>query len=209
MPSLPGRIPLVFAVGLALSGCVNPAMQPKPSLPPPQMSADSVAMDVVFVRFPLGDAELNGKLWDEVDEQHFPAELRQELARNGFRVGVIGNQVPAGAGEAAGADRQAAHPRRGAGGAGRRHGRRPAIRCGRHLQMRAGSRNEILASGVYEQMPVLVREGGELRGQTYSPGPGPSWPPRPFRRATAASAWNWSPSCTTISRGAASSATRR
>ena len=34
--------------------------------------------------------------------------------------------------------------------------------------MRAGGRNEILASGVYEQMPLLVREGGELRGQTYS-----------------------------------------
>ncbi len=166
MPSLPGRIPLVIAVGLVLSGCLNQAIRTKPSLPPPQMSPDSVGMDVVFVRFPLGDAELNGKLWDDVDEQHFPARLRQELARNGFRVGVIGNQVPpplAKLLELAGKppSRDVVQEARAADMEGANHP------VGRHLQMRAGSRNEILASGVYEQMPVLVREAGELDGQTY------------------------------------------
>ena len=58
------------------------------------MSPDSVAMDIIFVRVPLGDAEMNGKMWDEIDEQHFPAELRQRLLNSGFRVGLIGNQVP-------------------------------------------------------------------------------------------------------------------
>jgi hypothetical protein len=167
MSLLPGRIPLLVALGLVVSGCVNPALRPAPSLPPAQMPPDSVGMDVIFIRFPLGDAELNGKLWADVDEQHFPAQLRRELARNGFRVGVIGNEVPPPLAklleladkppprdamqEARPADMEDAnHP------------------IGRHLQMRAGGRNEIIASGVYEQMPLLVREGGELHGQTYS-----------------------------------------
>ena len=37
----------------------------------------------------------------------------------------------------------------------------------RHLQTRAGQRNEIITSGVYEHLPVLLAESGELRGQTY------------------------------------------
>ena len=41
----------------------------------------------------------------------------------------------------------------------------PALR---HLQMRAGRRNEIITSGIYESLPVLVSEAGDLRGQTYS-----------------------------------------
>ena len=38
----------------------------------------------------------------------------------------------------------------------------------RRMQMRVEHRNEIIASTVYEQLPVLLCEGGELRGQTYA-----------------------------------------
>ena len=63
-------------------------------LKPAQMSPDSVVLDVFFVRFPFGDAEANAALWQEVDEQQIPAEVRTRLAENGFRAGVIGNQLP-------------------------------------------------------------------------------------------------------------------
>ena len=104
--------------------------------------------------------------------RRIPGRTRLELARNGFRVGVIGNQVPPArakvlelAGQLKTCD--AVQEWRAADMEGTSH---PS---GRHLQMRAGGRNEILASAVYEQMPLLVREGGELRGRDLLAGPGP------------------------------------
>jgi hypothetical protein len=38
----------------------------------------------------------------------------------------------------------------------------------RHLQIRAGQRSEIIASGVYDKLPVLVNDRGQLCGQTYN-----------------------------------------
>jgi hypothetical protein len=134
------------------------------------MSPDSCVLEVCFVRFPFGDPEVNQQLWQEVDEQHFPAELRRRLAQNGFRVGLLDGQIPAtlsklldlndephAAGEAnqvnqvdlAGPDSQS-----------------PPVRW--HLETRAGQRKVIIASGVYDQLPVLICESGELGGQTYS-----------------------------------------
>jgi hypothetical protein len=153
---------------LALAGCVTPAPQQKSPLRQGQMSPDSVAVEIMFVRFPLGDAEANGKLWNEVDEQSLPWELRERLTRNGFRVGLIGAQVPdvlakllelkdkpSPAGET---QQQISGPELET---------NPRVMT-RHLQMRAGHRNEIVTSGIYEHLPVLVSDFGELGGQTYS-----------------------------------------
>jgi hypothetical protein len=38
----------------------------------------------------------------------------------------------------------------------------------RHLQVRAGQRKEIVASGLYDELPVLISEPGRLGGQTYT-----------------------------------------
>ena len=167
MLSLPGRIASVIVAALILSGCAGtPTVKGRSPLQPSQMSADSVAMEIVFVRFPLNDPDANGKLWDQVDEQYFPAELRQRLAKNGLRAGLIGDQVPAELAKlleskdksppggqvqlASAAELEASvHP------------------MARHLQMRAGHRNEIVASGIYDNMPVLASESGELGGQSY------------------------------------------
>ena len=85
------------------------------------MTPGSVAVDIVFVRCPLGDPAVNEKMWEEIDEQHFPAELRQRLARNGFRAGVIGAQFPR-PGEAPGVERKAAPRRPDSRSPPRRHG---------------------------------------------------------------------------------------
>ena len=171
MFALPGRIPLLLAVGLALSGCINPAVTASKSpLQPPQMPPDSVAMDIIFVRVPLGDAEINGKMWDEIDEQHFPAELRERLLTSGIRVGLIGNQVPRPLAKLLALTdkppgRNDVQQVRAADMAADAEETNHPIR--RHLQMQAGHRNEIIASSVYEQLPVLIAEGGELHGKTY------------------------------------------
>ena len=58
------------------------------------MSPDSVVLEIFFIRFPFGDTAVNEKLWEEIDEQQFSPELRERLARNGFRVGLISGQIP-------------------------------------------------------------------------------------------------------------------
>ena len=189
------------------AGCETVGPTGKSPLQPAQMSPGSVAVDVVFVRCPLGDPAVNEKMWEEIDEQHFPAELRQRLARNGFRAGVIGAQVPQALAKLlelsekppSGDQIHEAQPRR--------HGSEQASDTAA-MQMRAEHRNEIIASTVYEQLPVLLCEGGELRGQTYAQRKRFS-PSRRFRWPTGGFASNSRPNCTTISRVGVSWAIRR
>ena len=130
------------------------------------MSADSVVLDMFFVRFPFGDPAVNEKLWDEIDEQPFAPQLRERLAQNGFRVGLVSGRmpvelskllelsekpVPNGQIEQVKLSDLATQPR--------------VVR--RHLQIRAGQRSEIIASSVYPELTVLLRRWDQLSGQTY------------------------------------------
>jgi hypothetical protein len=152
---------------LAIAGCATSLPKAKSPLAPAHMSPDSVVLDMFTVRFPFGDPAVNEKLWDEIDEQAIPPDLRQRLSRNGFRVGIVSGQMPAelskllelaskpapnGQIEAVSVENLNADPR--------------VMR--RHLPLRAGQPSEILASGVYEQLPVLMCESGQLSGQTYN-----------------------------------------
>ena len=83
----------VLPVLLLLAGC-TPLPKGKSPLMAAQMSPDSVVLDMFFVRFPFGDATLNEKLWAKIDEQQIAPELRERLAQNGFRAGVVSGQMP-------------------------------------------------------------------------------------------------------------------
>jgi hypothetical protein len=56
---------------------------------------DAVQMELAIVRQPSGDAYLAGELWEELDEQVVPLELRPVLQVNGFRVGTLSGGTPA------------------------------------------------------------------------------------------------------------------
>ena len=152
---------------LALAGCTAPLRVTKSPLQPPQMSPDSVVLEMFFIRFPFGDAAANDKLWDQVDEQSFSPALREALTSNGFRVGLVSGQMPvelskllelggkpAPTGEMESAEMSDLE-------------NQPRV-VRRHLQLRAGQRGEIIASSVYPQLPVLVRQSGQVSGQTYN-----------------------------------------
>ncbi len=131
------------------------------------MSADSVVLEILRVNVPCDDPAIGPLLWEEIDEQHFPADLRRKLQRNGFRVGLVGSPIPETlsrlleltdnpppTGEAveidlADMDCQAKVQRR-------------------RIQIRAGRRAEIITSGVREELSVLLCDSGELNGQTYT-----------------------------------------
>ena len=90
---------------LCLSGCRSasqlfppPKNKPLPGggsmLTPLVSEAGTVTLDVFYVRCPYGDPVLNQELWMDVDEQVLSPQKRADLAANGFRAGILGNQIP-------------------------------------------------------------------------------------------------------------------
>jgi len=81
-----------FASGCAL---INTTQKPEASsLPAPPLPASSVVLEVAFARLPLADEAAYSDIWSEVDEQHFPTELRRQMSANGLRCGIVGMQLP-------------------------------------------------------------------------------------------------------------------
>ena len=166
MPSGRRQAVLLLAV-LAIAGCATPLPKAKSPLTPPQMSPDSVVLEMFFVRYPFGDSAVNEKLWQEIDEQCLAPELRERLARNGFRVGQIGGQMPVELSKLL--DLSSKPPPDGQieGAKVADLDTEPRV-VRRHLQLRAGKPGEIIASGVYPELPLLLSESGQLCGQTYN-----------------------------------------
>lgn len=162
------RLPLLALLVLSVaSSCAvvhNPGKSP---LARTQMSRDSVVLDVFFVRFPIGQEQVEDRLWEEIDEQHLNVDTRRQLNKSGFRVGVVTGQIPkklaqllettdkpaAAAGEVQKVQFQELETD-------------PRV-VWRHLQCRTGRRAELLASQVYDELPVLMTEANGLCGQTY------------------------------------------
>jgi hypothetical protein len=167
MLSMLARSAGLWAAFCAVLGCSRlPEQKGELLLQPAQMSADSVVIEVFFVRCPPGDKRLNCELWNEVDEQQVPAEVRERLWANGFRAGLVYGQLPVALSQLL------------------ELGGKPAPNDGvvendfstfepeptvmrRHIQARPARRNEIIASSVYDSLPVLISENGEVRGGTY------------------------------------------
>jgi len=165
-----GRIEsLLIILMLAATGCTLSTPRPKGKSPlhQPQMSPNSIALEIFTIRIPPGDSEQSEQIWREVDEQRLPAELRRRLAKNGFRAGLVGGQIPQSLAklldlkEKASAVGEAQEVNLASPDSA------PRVVM-RHLQTRSGHRNEIIASSVYDQLPLLLNESGELRGRTYS-----------------------------------------
>lgn len=158
---------MVPLVAVAMAGCTPIQPQTAKTLAPPSMSPGSCVLDIFFVRFPMGDEEADGPLWDEIDEQRLPCELRRCLARNGFRAGVVGGRMPFGLARLLELDGKPA----------------PSGECQqvrleelettpkvvrRHLQIRDGQRREILTSDVCAERDVLLSSADGVCGGSYT-----------------------------------------
>jgi hypothetical protein len=171
---------LSFLPWIALAGgcrLLDPAesSQGHSPLQPAQSSPDSVALEIIWARFPMNDPQLSDTMWQEIDETQLSPAVRRELANNGFRVGVVGGTLPdaiaellapAGppVGEAASATKSSTEP--GADDGQNPLLAEPTIRR-RVLQLRRGRRAEVQASEVYGSLPLLVYQDRELGGRTY------------------------------------------
>ncbi|HID76659.1 MAG TPA: hypothetical protein EYP56_11765 [Planctomycetaceae bacterium] len=154
------------ALVLSAIACTPWSKRHTSPLRPAQMSPDSVVLEVFFVRFPFGDSEANGALWQEGDEQHFPPVVRRELVRNGFRVGVVGPQPPAPLARLLALGDQPPGPLGEETTSGDQLGEEPAV-SGWHSQCRAGRRLEIAASKLYPELCLLIPDEGGLCGESY------------------------------------------
>ncbi len=157
---------LRLAAGLILllcpAGCkpIMPETQLHSPLKPPVLSQGSLVLDIFFVRFPFDDEKVNVDLWGEIDEQHFSPECRNRLFHNGFRVGRVGNRIPV---ELAKLLELGEKPVE----TGRPNrldleelAKGPSV-SRRHLQVQPGRRSEIIASEVYDELPVITKDRSE------------------------------------------------
>lgn len=85
---------LLIVASATAVGCTHlePLVKsPLTALPPIK---NAVVLDVLFVRFPLGDPEVNGDVWQEIDELHLTPDERRRLETNGLRAGVLSGPLP-------------------------------------------------------------------------------------------------------------------
>jgi hypothetical protein len=163
-------------VALALAVCLAGGCQLFPGhklakghspLKPAQPSPDSVAVEIIWARFPANDAVFDDAAWREIDETQFEPSVRKELLNNGFRAGVISGAPPAAVakvlhhGESKSEDSASAAERQNA-----TLNIEPIVH-GRTLRVRRNQRSELQASEVFPSLPLLVSGGTELGGRTY------------------------------------------
>jgi hypothetical protein len=157
----------LFCVTAALAGCSSwqqTAPKEQSLLKPISAADDGVELEIVSIRFPFGDEDLNDSIWNDIDEQQLPLSVRQKLAEAGLRAGVIGGQLPAALARLMAAADQA--PANAIAAAARLEQAPPVSR--QQMQLHSGWRGEIISSSVYPELPLLTREDGRLSGQTYS-----------------------------------------
>jgi hypothetical protein len=160
-------IAVAFGLTLAFGGCAfGPGKVGRSPLSPFKPGIETSALEVVFVRHAYELPALNDELWEQVDETAIPADARTALAENGLRAGVITGALPLtletalGGGAAASTGGQAT-----ASDEGMLAGEPMVTR--RTLHVLPGQRSELLASGVYETLPLLLKDGTESSGKTY------------------------------------------
>ncbi len=121
-------------------------------LPVTRMSPDSVALEITFVRVPVGEAEFNLQLWQQVDEQRVTVEKRLHLNNNGFRCGFVA-QLPTILRELL--DQQQEQATRLDQSV---TSEMDVLAQNRRVQSRAGQRTEIVTSSPREEMVVLHKD---------------------------------------------------
>lgn len=132
------------------------------NLPAPRMAADSVGLEITFVRVPSGMTDTNQQIWQQIDEQCIDPLSRMHLNRNGFRAGLVGDQLPDALRRLLDEQNQQQAIDQLV------SSESDVLTKHRHIQSRAGQRNEIVASPILPQLVVLkASKSGSLEGVTY------------------------------------------
>jgi hypothetical protein len=163
------RLAVAMAVGSVACGCsfAPGAVRGKSPLSPFKPGVETSALEIVFVRHPYELTAMNDDLWREIDETQIESGVRQALAQNGFRVGVIGGTPPLVLETTLASDQSGpGAPEITSAGVSELTDA-PLVRR-RMLYALPGQRSELLTSGIYDRLPLLVREANESHGKSYN-----------------------------------------
>jgi hypothetical protein len=162
-------VSLALATAGAAGGCLVPGAGRQPMTAEPAVGRSepagrlppanqTIPLELLFVRYAEHDDQLGEELWQFVDEQVLPSDLRGRLAANGLRAGIIGGHLPA---------HLAA---RFAGGAEPEAGEQlptDARLSRRLIRLLPGRRGEIVTASGVRELVLLEQAAGEVRGGTY------------------------------------------
>ncbi len=146
------------------------------ALAPFKPSIETATLELAFIRHPLEQSAFNQDLWNLIDETHISPETRRALDENGLRVGVLNGEPPASIAallddDTAGAATNSTSTIDGVGAFPAAAASKLELepRCRRRtLHLQSARRSEVIASSLYEQFPLLLREDGQVRGDYYS-----------------------------------------
>jgi len=164
------RLAASMALAWTTIGCTFApiASRGKSPLSPFKPGLETAALEVVFLRHQYELSALNEELWTQIDETPIEADVRQALAQNGLRVGVIAGPLPTALETALAGEKQPIGEAR-----SEAHApvappveMNPLVRR-RSLHALPGQRAELLTSGIYERLPLLIRDG-EAHGNYYA-----------------------------------------
>jgi hypothetical protein len=141
-------------------------VQSNSPLRPARPSADSVKMEIIWARVPVGDGARTDQAWSSIDETRIDPAVRRELANNGLRAGVISGKLPEAIARALNHGEEDAANSATITGESTDLSADAAVH-GRIRQLPRHQRMEIQASEVFASMPLLVSGGKELSGHTY------------------------------------------
>jgi hypothetical protein len=157
----------IFSVLLSITGCAPipafPLSSPVKNSNPfasAKLPSDAVVLDLAFAAIKEADDKTYAAIWNAADEQSLASELRRNLATNGLRVGIYGQNLPTqlvalldakpnlletiSSGDSGELDLDGGR---------------------RRLPMRAGHRSLINVSQMFPSLPVLISDDGQVRGQ--------------------------------------------
>ncbi|HEX3599007.1 MAG TPA: hypothetical protein VHU84_02620 [Lacipirellulaceae bacterium] len=164
-----------FASGCRLFPADHPMLHGHSPLKAAPNSPDSVAMEIIWARFPANDPVLDDAAWRDIDETQIEPAVRRELVNNGIRAGVISGSMPPAIDKVL--HQGAPSPEKtAAANSNKKPGdtkpqtsdllTEPIIH-GRNCRLRRNQRFEIQASETYASMDLLRPDGESLGGRTY------------------------------------------
>ena len=118
----------------------------------------TIPLELSFVRCDPQDEILRDELWQYVDEQALPTDLRGRLAANGLRVGIVGSHLPPHIAARFAAD--TTEPLAGSLAT-------DAAVSRRLMRLLPGRRGEIMTASGITELVLLEQTGGAVRGGTY------------------------------------------
>ena len=132
-----------------------------PQLPLARMADETIVLEITLVHVPQSET-WDQEVWSEIDEQHLPPELRQQIASNGFRAGIVGMQLPEGLRKQLDARRLGARGVLANLNPGEEH-----HTGARRIQLRDGNRSDVVTRSPQKSLVVLVDDRGDLVGKTF------------------------------------------